>query len=74
VSIRRPLAACRSCSPPIADPPLWERSDCDAERVANEIGPEKSKPQHQPTQCGLSDLVDPRSVIKLAALYRECEG
>lgn len=55
-------------------PPLSEVSDRNADRVANEIRPEKSEPQYQTAQRGLPDRVDPRGVIELADLDQESES
>ncbi len=54
--------------------PLRERSGCNADRVTNEIRPEKSEPQDQTTQRGTPDRVDPRGVIELADFDQESKS
>ena len=41
-----------------------------ADRVANEIRPQKSETQHQASQRGLANRVDPRRVVELADLHQ----
>ncbi len=53
--------------------PFGDDTDQYANRVADKICPEKSKPQNQPAQCGLPDRVYPRGMVELANLHYKGE-
>ena len=60
--------------PPTDASQFSDDTDHYADRVANEIRPQKPETQHQPSPRGLTDRVDPRSMVELANLHEECES
>lgn len=60
--------------PSTDDRPFSYDTDHYAGRVASEIRPQKTETQHQSSQRGLADRVDPRSVVELADLHQECKS